>query len=242
MLIITGMHRSGTSLVAQLLRELGADFGPDELLWEADRWNVNGYLERREVVDFNSRLLTGFNRTTSRVAATLSQASYLRMPKPAVLDKRADKCAEKLQLIRQRVDGLAVKDPRFCLTIRHWQRVAPVVGVVVVIRHPSASVASLVARNKIPSNLGFRFWTWHMIELLKSLTDDAVVVRHADLLGPNPAAVIDRLAPMASLVGSGRVAGDALSLLDPTLVHHAVDDSQVPIEARRVWEQWLDRC
>lgn len=242
MLIITGMHRSGTSLVAQLLRELGADFGPDELLWEPDRWNVNGYLERREVVDFNSRVLTRFDRTTGRLTATMSQVSYLRMPKSGEINARAVKFAAELRLLRQRVDGLAVKDPRFCLTIDRWQAVAPAAGVVVILRHPSASVASLVARNKIPAKLGFRFWTWHMGQLLKAVPDDAVIVRHGDLLGKNPAAVIDRLRPSAALVSSGHPPGDAMSILDPTLVHHEPDHGEVPPDALRMWEQWQERC
>ena len=57
MIVVTGMHRSGTSLAALVLQALGADFGPDDALYGADDHNADGYLERLEAVDLNLSLI-----------------------------------------------------------------------------------------------------------------------------------------------------------------------------------------
>ena len=42
MKIITGMHRSGTSLVAQIAHRAGAEMGDPETFYRPDRWNPDG--------------------------------------------------------------------------------------------------------------------------------------------------------------------------------------------------------
>src|SRR5687767_703242 len=53
------MHRSGTSMIANLLYALGADFGDESQLLEADQWNPRGYFELREVFILNDSVLLG---------------------------------------------------------------------------------------------------------------------------------------------------------------------------------------
>src|SRR5881397_1961564 len=54
---ITGMHRSGTSLVAGIVNILGVDLGPPESMWEPDEANPRGYWEQAEIVDLNDEIL-----------------------------------------------------------------------------------------------------------------------------------------------------------------------------------------
>jgi hypothetical protein len=53
--VVTGMHRSGTSLVASLLAELGVDVGRE--LVPADRRNPRGYFEDVDFLEFQRSLL-----------------------------------------------------------------------------------------------------------------------------------------------------------------------------------------
>ena len=176
MIIVTGMHRSGTSLAALVLQALGADFGPSERLYDADEWNANGYLERVDAVDLNSRMITGFARTTGRFDAVRSQLSYLRMPDASKVTERAQSLTADRVALGAELAGLFVKDPRFCVTLPHWADTQE--GLVVALRHPSASVASLQRRNRLPPTLGHRFWRWHMAEVLPRITPDTLVIRH----------------------------------------------------------------
>src|SRR5215472_16049027 len=55
-LILTGMHRSGTSLVASLLCALSVDMGQE--LLPADSNNVRGYFEDLEFLQLQRRILS----------------------------------------------------------------------------------------------------------------------------------------------------------------------------------------
>ena len=59
MIIITGMHRTGTSAIANMLYELGLDFGDPSEFITADRWNVEGYFENKEVTFLNDDIILG---------------------------------------------------------------------------------------------------------------------------------------------------------------------------------------
>ena len=54
-LIVTGMHRSGTSLTASFLQTLGVNVG--DRLYEADRANQKGYFEDVDFLEFQRHVL-----------------------------------------------------------------------------------------------------------------------------------------------------------------------------------------
>ena len=59
MIFITGMHRSGTSLVAQVLYNLGLEFGNPKDFIKKDNWNSNGYLENKNFINLNNKIILG---------------------------------------------------------------------------------------------------------------------------------------------------------------------------------------
>ena len=58
--VVTGMHRSGTSLIASYLQALGVNLG-DELI-EADANNPHGYFEAKDFVRLHQRMLARLTR------------------------------------------------------------------------------------------------------------------------------------------------------------------------------------
>lgn len=236
MIIVTGMHRSGTSLTAQVLQALGADFGPAERLYDADQWNANGYLERVDAVDLNSRIITGHSRTTSRVAAVRSQLGYLRMPTGDRLASRLAEATNDVAELSSSLQGLFVKDPRFCITAPIWRETGDVAAMVVALRHPTASVASLQRRNRLPAPIGHRFWRWHMEQILPTIGPQTLVVRQDTLTGPDHASEVDRIGAWLTEVAGVDVASDMPSVLDRSLINHQADD-EAPESSQRLWEQ-----
>jgi hypothetical protein len=236
MIVVTGMHRSGTSLTAQVLDALGADFGPADRLYEADRWNANGYLERVDVVDLNSRLVTGVTRTRGKFDTVLSQAGYLRMPRDAVLLERGRRLESDVGSLRHTLDGLFVKDPRFCLTLPTWNAVAPPAALVVALRHPAASVASLRTRNRLPSPLGHRFWRWHMERILPWIDDRTLVVRQETLTGPAHDDEVERIRRWLRDVAGLPAEGTPTGVLDRGLVHHGATP-EIPAASSELWDR-----
>ena len=176
------MHRSGTSLACQLLDALGVPFGDESDRLATDRWNPQGYFERRSVVDLNSRIVTGFPRTQSRFAALLSKLAYAKQPPAAAIEARARAQRPDVELLAARYAACAVKDPRFCLTLRFWDAALRIDRILVCLREPGAVVASLRRRDRLPSRLGYRFWAWHMEALLQQLPLDRAVFVETDRL------------------------------------------------------------
>jgi len=240
MIIVTGMHRSGTSLAAQVLQALGVDFGEPAAMYAADDWNANGYLERLDFFDLNSRIITGHERTTSRLAQILSQLSYLRMPAVAEIDRAADEVAQEIEIHAALIGDLAVKDPRFCLTYGGWSRHAHVDGLVVALRHPAASVASLRKRNRLPERVGHRFWRWHMEAILPHIDDETLVIRQDRLTGPESGDEIERVRDWCKSRGL-EASGDATGVVNQGLVHHHPDDASVSDESLDLWNRLLER-
>jgi hypothetical protein len=190
-IVITGMHRSGTSLVSMVLDALGVDFGDHSLFYAADQWNEEGYFERRDVVDLNSRLITGFNRTTGPLSSAMSQVGYLLWGTQRGSARRAERLEKEIDVLAAELKQLAVKDPRFCLTLQAW---APYIDdCVVCLRPPDEVALSLNRRQRIPIPVGFRFWERHARGLLDNVPSGSLFVDFGRLAGPEPMSELVRI-------------------------------------------------
>lgn len=160
--LICGMHRSGTSLVARVAYEVGADFGDPTGFHPADRWNPDGYFEQREILDVNRHLVNG---PWGRVA-------YLRLPTERTICRRASNISEQLATLATKYRDKAVKENRFCLTLGTWRaHGAAVEKLLIVYRDPSSVARSLGKRNRIPRFLALRLWAEHYRRLLRTAQD-----------------------------------------------------------------------
>lgn len=68
--IVAGMHRSGTSLVASMISSLGIDLGEHQLT--ADRNNRRGYFEDVDFLALNRRMLNASPCNRARRSTTVS--------------------------------------------------------------------------------------------------------------------------------------------------------------------------
>ncbi len=186
------MQRSGTSLVCQLLAALGVSFGDRQQWLPADRWNPQGYFEAKPIVDLNSRIITGLPRSRGPLLAWLSKVAYLRMPGAAAIAARAERQRGAIERLGERHAGGAVKDPRFCVTLRYWLQWTHVRRVVVCMRHPANVIASMHRRHWLPLPVGARFYAWHVDTLAAHLPADAVFV-DVDALVAGHAGELDAL-------------------------------------------------
>ena len=163
---------------------LGVDFGDHSLFYAADQWNERGYFERRDVIDMNSRLLTGFARTTSSLSSALSQLSYLLVASDRTIDRRASQLRPAMDQLSGELHGLAVKDPRFSLTLSVWGDA--IEDCVVCLRPPAEVALSLKRRQRIPTAIGFRFWDRHAAGVLEHAPDHSLYLDFTELSGPDP--------------------------------------------------------
>lgn len=157
MKIITGMHRSGTSLVANLFYNVGADLGNPETFYRADRWNSDGYFEQQEILDINIPLING----------PWGKLSYFHLPSTNTIRKRADKISDTIRHTADKYRDKVVKETRFCLTLPVWIKYGlKIDGIIVCLRDPVQVAKSIQKRNHIPVRLGLNLWYIHNMRLM----------------------------------------------------------------------------
>ncbi|MGF1492045.1 MAG: glycosyltransferase [Microcoleaceae cyanobacterium] len=134
-IIITGMHRSGTSLTASLLQRLGVNIG--EHLIESDAGNIRGHFENADFVQYHQSVLqaNGFDRLGCVV-----------QPRPVQLTDDQIKAAQNLILRNQTQVLWGWKDPRTTLFLELWRQLIPISYYVFVYRSPWEVVDSFYRR------------------------------------------------------------------------------------------------
>jgi predicted O-methyltransferase YrrM len=175
-LIITGMHRSGTSLTASFLQTLGVNVG--DRLYAADRANQKGYFEDVDFLELQRQVLqascdrnepgwSDWGWTESEQLNRANFANY-REPAQALIATRANS---------QTLWGW--KDPRTSLMLDFWHDLLPQARYLLVYRFPW-DVADSILRLHEPifqahPDYAIRTWRFYNQQLLDFYT------RHRDI-------------------------------------------------------------
>ncbi len=171
-IIVSGMHRSGTSCVAGELASAG--FGVSTDLIPADSANAKGYFEDRQLIALHDEILLRFGSNWMdpaplRQIANLSELS-------AEYAERLDACLNAMN-----PDGttVVVKDPRIC---RLWPQVLAAATAkghtlynIHVVRSCAEVASSLWKRNNLPAPHAFQLWARYNMDTMDSARDIASV-------------------------------------------------------------------
>ncbi|HET6344225.1 MAG TPA: hypothetical protein VFH51_04790, partial [Myxococcota bacterium] len=224
MLLVLGMHRSGTSALARLVSLLGAalprrvmDAGPD---------NVNGYWEPTEVVTFNDGLLEAAGGRWDALCGPGADAiAALRTPE--VVDAARRVLADNFDP----TTPLGVlKDPRLSRLLPFWRPLLEAQGfrlpALVCVRHPLEVAASLAARNGFSEAQGLLLWLGYTLDA-ERYTRGAprAFVSYADVLAQWQA-VAERLGTVLEIAWprtTTDAAADVTAFLQPAGRHHVVE-------------------
>lgn len=133
-LLIASFHRSGSSLTAHMLHSAGLHLG-NQLLG-AKPSNPHGHFEDKEVIALHDQALAsqGHAWYQDRGAVAMQQPFLLAQIKAYAMEKWAQ------------YQTFGVKDPRLCLTVRHWHAALTRVNVIFVHRDADLSRTSLWSR------------------------------------------------------------------------------------------------
>ena len=213
--IISGMHRSGTSAMAGALAGLGLAVGPDDVLLQPTQDNPEGYYENCAVVNCNETILQSRFLLTQRDQHdddslhldeyfidrdTLDQFGWLfggwspltREPAPA----ESAKLSELVSQIEKRAKQGApviVKDPRFSLLLLPWVSRLRRPAVIIMLRHPDEVAMSMSRRDRLPLSVGYGLWLrYNKAVLAGSERLPRMVVDYSDLL-ENPESTLQRV-------------------------------------------------
>jgi hypothetical protein len=176
-IVVAGMHRSGTSLVAQLVHALGVYAGQPDELTAADMFNPTGYWEHRGAFDLDREILGRLTASWSDVGS----ADLSRLPDA----ERADYVA-RAEAIARSLHGrgpFLLKDPRMSLLFPLWQQALGNPVCVIAWRDPVAVARSLATRDGRPLLASIAVWEHHLRTLLRDTAGvPRVLVSYEQLL------------------------------------------------------------
>ena len=212
-MFVTGCHRSGTSLLASLVRGLIAcETEPCQELPPALD-NPRGFQESKSLNRLNNRLLELAGCRWDQPPLTMpdwSSAPFFQ----ELFDARDD--FSELALKRDWVE----KNPRLCLTAEAMQHLLlRRVPLVAVLREPQAVAVSLFRRNGLPLEQGLLIWYLYNHHLASVLQADDLLLTYSDLKAGGEA-VLSTLADHLSQHGFSVVEQDSRVLhqqIDPHL-------------------------
>jgi len=140
LVLVVGVGRSGTSLFAGILGQLGFHIPRPEV--KANDTNPRGFGEPRWVVDFHSRLLRSQRITVNDARPAAWELAARAGADPAVYGELRDWLGGQAR----EAGAIVVKDPRTVWFLPLWTRCAADVGVtpsfVTMLRHPAETLMS----------------------------------------------------------------------------------------------------
>jgi hypothetical protein len=227
--VVLGMHRSGTSVCAHILSALGVDIAdkiPGPGATSAHPSNPRGHWERWEIVEFHDRLLDLFNRDY------LGRFHDFALPVAWWADPRVAEIRREIVAFLQRRLGdgyFGFKDPRTVRLMPVWHQIfnelklAP--KIVLCLRNPAQVARSLHARDGLDPAIGEYRWLVHIIDFYRYTSNfDCCLVEYEEWFD-NPATNIEKLQTFLHLPWQQSEADLRLVLsgiIDPTARH---DDS-----------------
>ncbi len=216
-IIVTGMHRSGTSLTANLLRQCGLWLGEENELHGATPDNPDGHWENIAVTEVNDALLNelggGWDNVPEFPARWAEKFSALRergkeihaqlVGQASRLSSHAGQSTSAQPKLDRR-DACPTapwgwKDPRASLLLPFWLALAPDARVVVCVRHPLEVALSLRRRGLMSYALGLKLWRVYNERLLADVPRSQRLVVHYEHFFTQPAATLLRLADFCGL-------------------------------------------
>jgi hypothetical protein len=169
--LVLGMHRSGTSLCSHLLSALGLDMtdniaAPGSASVTPD--NPRGHWERWEIVEFHDRILGLFNRDYyERFHDFALPVAWWADPRVVQIRR------EIVAFLEERIgDGyFGFKDPRTVRLMPMWHQVFNELKltpkIVLCLRNPAQIGRSLSAREGLDPEIGEYRWLVHMIDFYR---------------------------------------------------------------------------
>ena len=227
--IILGMHRSGTSLVAGSLQAAGLHLGTVN---EQAPFNRKGNKENVRIRELNDAMLDR------------NGASWKKPPACQIAWRHADSRRARLLLRPYLSAGRAwgFKDPRTIWTVEGWLRLLPDAQLIGVFRHPALVAQSLVARTgalSVSPGEAFELWRAYNAELLRLKHKHGFPLVHFGI--PNKIHA-EFFTPLTRLARSVGLSHPVDAFFDDGLIHQRAEDLKAEPRAIKLHNQLLASC
>jgi hypothetical protein len=211
---VAGMHRSGTSLVANLLRTCGVYLGETQDFAPPSFDNPEGYWENLHFSKINDKILANFGGAWDcppRLPPGWEDASSLD-----TIRKEAIRAVQASSTY----SCWGWKDPRNSLTLPFWKKVLPDFKVVICLRSPLDVARSLQQRGFTSQQFGLNLWSIYCRQVSNTVEPLRYIVTHYDTYFHDPSAELDRIVTFLCLDISRDSIQKACRSAEVRLRHH----------------------
>ena len=157
MILVLGMHRSGTSLVTHMVSRMGAYTGESYELEEANTSNEAGHFEYKKIRLIHDEMLAECGLTW-RSIATVST----RVINPLWDKHYKQRISCELDHLFDKHDTIVIKDPRMAYFLPLWKNLSEekkiIVEYVYIVRNANEVAESLYKRDGLPVSFGMSLW------------------------------------------------------------------------------------
>lgn len=168
-LLVMGMHRSGTSAMARLLNLMGAHIGED-LISANKEINGDGFWEYQSVVAYNESVLADLGRSWYDTQSNSTEAWWCA---PSWQEKKIELKSLLQSLVSEEHSQYVIKDPRLCLTYPMWDEVISELGwqhhCFLMVRDPREVALSLLKREGFSIDTSYLLWKKYFESAVKFL-------------------------------------------------------------------------
>lgn len=189
--VVLGMHRSGTSAVSGALSRVGINFGPEDQLMPPDLGiNAKGYYEHRELSVLNEQVLAALGSSWDDFRPI--NAEEFQNPELSGMIEKISKIVERDFAAKNTIFG--IKDPRMCKLVPFWEQIFTGLGYepvyLLVYRHPFPVFKSLERRNAISEAKSNLLWLSYMLAAERCSRGRPRAIISYDALLPNPVEIL----------------------------------------------------
>lgn len=187
--LVLGMHRCGTSVLARALIALGVDFGSSHIAAQPE--NPKGFFEDKDVYNLNVSFLQSMDCSWRTIVLP---TSYPIEPEKHFINQATTLLKKKFST--SPLWGL--KEPRITRLLQLWDAVISNVTTnrlyLLANRNPFSVAASLAERNQMPALQAFALWAVHQLEGLQAIINNGGLVVDYDLMLSQPLTELQRMA------------------------------------------------
>lgn len=178
---VLGMHRSGTSLLSNLINQLGVFWGDKDELMEKHETNPDGFYELNHIVDIQERILE------------ICQSSWdsCNWIENSLFDD------DRIQVYKEHLKGyicqiyekhnisfFGFKDPRTSILIPIWKEIFSELNLealyIWAVRNPEEVVNSLLRRDEYRKEYGYCLWDYYNLKIIYDLQGESGMMIHYD--------------------------------------------------------------
>lgn len=188
-ILIIGMHRSGTSALTRLINLMGFELNEQTLMPPVKDNNETGFWEHAKIANLNEKILNHFNQ---------SWFSINKIPEIWKEDQQLQQFRDEARQILEndfsQFSHWALKDPRLCKVLPFWASLLKEmhcdVYAVCSLRNPIEVALSLKKRDKLSELRGYLLWMEYNLAAEKNTREfPRVYVNYEDILH-NPIATL----------------------------------------------------